>query len=98
MWAAPYLLFGAGLGLVTDSVQHDIHNSGDAVYAAVRFPLLGLTGLIVVPWLRKRSGLSEPPSNPRLERLVAYALGVLVVASAVWLVVDFDAPGWRRLG
>ncbi|SHN44671.1 hypothetical protein [Cryptosporangium aurantiacum] len=97
IWVASYLLFGAGLGIVADSVQHDIHNTGDAVYAAVRFPLLGLA-LMVVPWLRKRSGLSEKPSSPRIERLAAYALGALVVASAAWLVIDFDAPGWRRVG
>jgi len=35
-------------------------------------------GLIVIPWLRKRSGLPEPPSRPRFERLVEYALLVLL--------------------
>ena len=97
LWLPPYLLFGAGIGLVVDSLQNDIRSTTDAVFAALRFPVIGL-GVLGGVSLARRTGVRDKPSSPRAERAVAWGLVALTVASLAWLVIDFDAPGWRRLG
>ncbi|GAA0237559.1 hypothetical protein [Cryptosporangium japonicum] len=89
------VLLCAGLGLAVDG--DTITDPGDAFWSAMRFLVIAVAAPMGSA-LVARAGIQRRESSPRTYQVVAWLLAALPVVSLAWLVIDADAPGWRRLG
>lgn len=86
---------GVGAGWAIDG--EGIRTTGDAFWAALKFPVIGLAAYLG-PWIAAKAGLRRKESGPRSYQAAAWLLVAVTVASLAWLVIDLDASGWRRAG